>query len=395
MTHVFHKISLFVLLIVLLSSSMIHADYKLGLQYFKQGKYIEAASEFQAEVDHAPQYDYGFYMLGLCYTMLGKYESAKENFEKAIDLAPNKFDYHIGMTQLYIKQQKFYNAMTMLNRSASLAVSPEMQFLLYYYRGLAFAGQKKHAEAIQDLRNARRIKPNQMVLEQLGKSCYQEREYDCAIEAFKEALTVDRKSFDAHYYLSKALIERAKVETDKSKKKMLYTEAVTYAETVLQLRPNNIDSFNLLAGAQFGAGNFDAAVQNFKEVIRMKPNYCWAMINLAKVLRFQSRLAEAETWLEKAIQCDPQSSIAYETLGSILLKQEKLEQALSLYQKANSLNPNPALADGIERVRTNIEIRDYNKKISEMEKLNEDELKRYEELKKKEEYWRKKQEEGE
>jgi len=389
-----YRVTVFMIAVLLLSSSFILADYKLGLQYFKQGKYIESASEFQAEVDRAPHYDYGFYMLGMCYMMLGKNEPALSNFRKAVDLAPNKFDYHVGIAQMYVKQQKFYNAAEVLNASSALANSTAEKFQLYYLRGLAYAGQRRHAEAVIDLKNARQIKASQSVLEQLGKSCHQEGDFTCAIDAFRESLKLDANSYDANFYLSKALIEKAKTESDKSKKKPLYIEAMKYAEKVARSRPNDFENINLLASAHFGAGNLDTAVEKFKEVIRLKPNYCWAMVNLAKVLRFQQKFQEAESWLENAIQCDPQSSVAYETLGYILLKQERLEQALEIYQKIYSISPNSSIAESIDRVKTNIEIRDYNKKIADLEKLNEEEQKRYDELKKKEEYWRKKQEEG-
>ncbi|MEW5805846.1 MAG: tetratricopeptide repeat protein [Acidobacteriota bacterium] len=392
---------MFFLAFVALLSSMtfLHADYKQGAQYFKQGKYVEAASEFQTEVDQAPNYDYGFYMLGMCYMMLGKYDVSLNHFKKAIELSPDKFDYHNGLARLYLKQKKYFFVVDTLNSAASLANTPEEKYQLYYARGLANAGQKKYPESIDDLKKAKQIRVDQTILEQLGKSCYQVDDFDCAMESLKEAVRMNANSHDANYYLSKSLIEKAKREKDKQKKRSLYTEAIAHAEKAVKLKPGDVESMNLIAGANFGAGNIDKAIEHFKEVIRIKPNHCWAMINIGKALIAQQKYQDAESWLDKAVKCDVQSAIAYQTLGYVLMKQEKLEQSLEAYQKANSLRPNPIIAESIERVKNNIEVREYNKKIAELEQkqkeLDEAEMQKYRELKEKVDAWKKKQEEAE
>ena len=102
------KLILFFAALLLIPTTFVYADYKLGIQYFKQGKYVESAGEFQAEVDMAPNYDYGYYMLGMCYLKLKKYDQSIDNFNKAIELSQEKFDYHYGLAQVYLKTKKYY-----------------------------------------------------------------------------------------------------------------------------------------------------------------------------------------------------------------------------------------------------------------------------------------------
>ncbi len=392
------KLILLFAVLLLIPTTFIYADYKLGIQYFKQGKYVEAASEFQAEVDMAPNYDYGYYMLGMCYLKLKKYDQSIDNFNKAIELSQEKFDYHYGLAQVYLKKKKYYKVTEILNSAANLANTPAQKYALHYVRGIGYSGQKKHAEAVEDLKKAKAFKADQTLLEQLGKSSFQIGDCDGAIMAFKESLKKAPDSYDAVFYLASSLIEKAQKEKVVSKKKPIYIEAVKYAEQAVKMKTDDIESLNLLGRANLGARNFDVAIEKFKEVIKKRPNYCWAMINIAKAYIPQSKWLDAENWLQKAVTCDVRSAVALETLGFALMKQEKFEQSLEAYQKAQSIEPSNSIKESIGIVKNKIETRDHNieleKQQKELEKLDAERMKQYEEEQKKREQWKKKQEEG-
>lgn len=389
---------LLIVALLLIPTTFVYADYKLGIQYFKQGKYVEAAGEFQAEVDMAPNYDYGYYMLGMCYLKLKKYDQSIDNFNKAIELSQEKFDYHYGLAQVYLKQSKYYKVTEILNAAANLANTPSQKYALHYLRGIGYSGQKKHAEAVDDLKKAKAVKANQALLEQLGKSCFQIGDCDGAIMAFKDAMKKAPNSYDAVFYLASSYIEKAQREKNAAKKKPLYAEAVKYAEQAVKVQPNEIESLNLLGRANLGARNFNKAIDNFKEVIKKRSNYCWAMVNIAKAYIAQKQWLDAENWLDKAVKCDVRSVVALETLGFVLMKQKKLEQSLEAYQKAQSIEPSASIKNSISIVKNKIETRDHNidleKKQEELKKLDEERLKKYQEEQKKREKWKKKQEEG-
>ncbi len=387
-------------LLLLVPITFLYADYKLGIQYFKQGKFVEAASEFQAEVDMAPNYDYGYYMLGMCYLKLGKLDIATENFKKAIDLTAEKFDYHYGLAQVYLKRKEYYQVVNTLNAAANLAKTQPQQYALSYLRGIGYSGKKKYAEAVEDLKKARQIKADQTILEQLGKSCYQIGDSDCAIAAFKDALKIDPNSYEAVFYLSSSLIEKAQREENASKKKSVYAEAVKYSEMATKMKPNDIESLNLCGRANLGARNFNVAIEKFKEVIKQRPNYCWAMVNIAKAYIPQKKWMDAESWLQKAVNCDVRSVVALETLGFVIMKQgeDRLEESLEVFEKAKSIKSTPSIENNIAIVKNKIETRNYNLKLEEEQKklqeLDEKKRKEYEEEKKKVEKWKKKQEEA-
>ena len=62
-----HKRSLALMgLLLLFALSVVSADYEEALNYFKSGKYVEAAAEFQTLVYNSPNCDSGYWMLGRC-----------------------------------------------------------------------------------------------------------------------------------------------------------------------------------------------------------------------------------------------------------------------------------------------------------------------------------------
>jgi tetratricopeptide (TPR) repeat protein len=221
---------------------------------------------------------------------------------------------------------------------------------------------------------------------------------ECAVSAFKEALKLAPNSYDAVFYLSSSLIEKAQREENSSRKKSLYSEAVNYAEQTVKIKPDEIEALNLLGRANLGARNFNEAIVKFKDVIKKRSNYCWAMVNIAKAYIAQEKWMDAESWLRKAVECDVRSDVAFETLGFVLMKQEKFEESLEIYQKAQSIQPSASIKNSIGIVKNKIETRNYNieleKKQKQLEELDAQKLKKYEEEKKKAEKWEKKKEEG-
>lgn len=80
--------------VLLIAAPAIWANDSLdqGMSHFKSGKYAEAAAEFQALVDGAPNYDYGYFMLGMSFLQMGKPKDAETNILKAVELNGDKFE---------------------------------------------------------------------------------------------------------------------------------------------------------------------------------------------------------------------------------------------------------------------------------------------------------------
>jgi tetratricopeptide (TPR) repeat protein len=376
------------------SASLAFADLDQGMGFFRSGKYAEAAAEFQAMVDHAPNYDFGYYMLGLSFFKMNKYDQAIENIKKAIELNGDKFEYHHAEASVYRAKGENRQALAILNDAEGL-VDGSTKYAFYSLRGFVNADLDKWGEAIEDLEKARTAKASSPVLEYLGKAYFKLGYYDKAAPVLREALKLNPNDPNTYLFMSESLVNLAKENGDEAKKKTLFTEALQLATKYRTMRPDDYYASNLVGKAALGARAFKEAEQAFGKVLSIKPDYCYAMVNLAKCYIAQERWPDAERQARAATKCAPRLVAGYESLGYALQKQKKLEDALASYQEAYKIKPTGSLKQLIDIVQKNIAIRAENQEIAQQEQEMEAAAKKaeqeyQEELRKREE-WEKKQ----
>src|SRR3954452_18992378 len=72
----------------------------LGTAYLRLRRYEEAAAEFQAMLDLAPNDHYGYYCLGRCQERLGRRKLARGSYKMATWLRPQCDDYRAALDAL-------------------------------------------------------------------------------------------------------------------------------------------------------------------------------------------------------------------------------------------------------------------------------------------------------
>jgi len=381
------------LLLVLPAASVARADFEQAMNYFKSGKYVEAAAEFQTLVDNSPNYDSGYYMLGLSLLQMNKPAEAEKNFQKAIELNGEKFEYHHGLGKAYFDQKQYSNAVGTLKTAEPLAADPQTKFALYALRGYAYSALDAWGDAVEDLEKARAIKKDASVLTQLGKAYYGLGHNDKAAPVFREALKLRPNDATATQLLAESLINLGAAESNDAKKDASYKEALQAAERYAQMNPNSYEAHNLVGRAALGSQQFDKAEQSFRRVLAQKPDYCYAMVNLGKTYIARERWSDAEGILKDAAQCAPRMALVYENLGFVIEKQKRLDEAITQYEKALQIKPSAGLRAAVERCQQNIEVAEHNKAMEEQERRQQEEAEQaqreYEEAKAKEEEWKK------
>lgn len=339
--------------------------YQNGMNYFKSGKYVEAAAEFQALVDDAPAYDYGYFMLGNSFVKMGKTDQAISNFKQAIELNGEKYVYHHSLATAYQKSRQYRMVTETLNNSESI-VEDRYKPAFYTTRGQAFYSLKKWSEAINDLEKAKSLKPTEGVLTSLGVSYYKMGHHEKAASALEKALAKNPKNATNQQLLAESLLEVGKGKNG-SAKETAYNDSLSAAERVLAMRPGNFDAINLVGRAALGAGDYGKAERSFTQALTLRPSYCFAMMNKAKAQIAQSKWTAAEGTLRTADKCDANNVLVHESLGFVLRKQKRLPEALSSYQKANKLKPSASIQKAIAEVKTNIEVGAHNKAMDDLD----------------------------
>jgi len=371
-------------------------DLNQGLEYFKTGKYAEAAAKFQTMVDGSPNYDFGYFMLGLSYLQLGKPRDAEGSLLKAIEINGNKFEYHHGLAKSYLERKDAAKAVATLRTAEPLATTTQQKFPLYSLRGFAYVELEKWSEAIDDLDKARAISPQSSILVQLGRAYMSLGYADKATPVFRQAAQASPGDSQVNELLAQSLLDMGAEAADDAAKKALYAEALQAADRVVKLKPNDHQSYNLVGRAALGAKDYPKAEQSFRKVLAQKPDYCWAMANLGKTYLAQARWADAESILVDATKCAPRLGVAFESLGFAQQKQKKLADAIRSYEAAQSIKPSNAVARAITACKENLDIAAFNEQVATEEaKADAAEAqakKEYEEALKKQQEWEKKRE---
>ena len=107
--------------------------------------------------------------------------------------------------------------------------------------------------------------------------------------------------------------------------------------------PNNIDRRVGLGIALTGQGRLAEAGDEFRRVIRSRPDHAHAHYNLGCVLRLQQQFAEAATHFQQALRINPEHAEAHNNLAIILHGQGRFQEAVEYYQEALRIRPNFAL----------------------------------------------------
>jgi tetratricopeptide (TPR) repeat protein len=91
-----------------------------------------------------------------------------------------------------------------------------------------------------------------------------------------------------------------------------FQQAITIYEKVLELNPNDVDTYNDLGLALHYTGQPDAAVETLRKGIEVVPTYQRIWLSLGFVLAAINRNEEANPALQKAIDLDPETIMGQE-----------------------------------------------------------------------------------
>ena len=118
-----------------------------------------------------------------------------------------------------------------------------------------------------------------------------------------------------------------------------YQDAIQNYKKVVKLRPDcAISSYNL-ANALNSTGQHEDAISSYKQAISNKQDYAEAHNNLGNVYNSLRRYQEALTSYNEAIKIQPQLATAHNNLGTVLKELGRRDQAIDSYRRAIKIKP--------------------------------------------------------
>ncbi len=160
----------------------------------------------------------------------------------------------------------------------------------------------------------------------------------------------DSRSFGQAFALLESLLRR-EPERQKARRRVidmamshgLYRDAKAHLRDFLlpqTPKDKQSDLWGLLGQCNAQTGDYDTAVENYRQAIELSPSNVEVYARLAAVLRFrQNRTREADELMEKVVEVNPKSYRAHFLRGSYLKGIEEEDEAFAEAMEALKLAP--------------------------------------------------------
>ena len=119
----------------------------------------------------------------------------------------------------------------------------------------------------------------------------------------------------------------------------LWTRPIALFENDLGARPGNPRLWALLGESRQEHGDLTGAAAAFSSALELHPQYPQAMVDLAGIRATEGRPDEAERLYRRALGLVPGFPAARRALGIVLMRQQRLEEALQEFSTATRMNP--------------------------------------------------------
>ena len=123
-----------------------------------------------------------------------------------------------------------------------------------------------------------------------------------------------------------------------------FEEILEKIKPMVSLFPNAITLHIIQGGSNAALQRHDAAIDNYKQAIKIKPDYADAYYNMGVVLKDKGEADAAIKSYEQAIKIKPDYADAYNNMGAALKDKGEVDAAIDSYKEALKIKPDYELA---------------------------------------------------
>jgi uncharacterized protein (TIGR02996 family) len=325
---------------------LVLAGYGYGV-HRRNAVWHDEESLWRDDVEKSPHNGRGLMIYGLTQMNKGTYTTALDYFTRALVYTPNypALEINLGVVNGAMADRgdaaRSAEAEQHFLRAIALAPADNAPHA-YYGRWLEQHGRTD--EAVPQLKTAIALDPPRLFQHELLIEAYTHAgDLGAAREAAQDTLAIAPDDAAAQQMLLRPPVQDVAFWINLSLalyKQAQYAQSIESARHALQLDPNSVEAYTNI-GASYGAmQQWDEAVRNEREALRLRPGYHLALNNLNLYLR-QSAGAQANA---------PSHASASATADDFINESMRLSQAgrylesMAAARKALSLNPSSAEA---------------------------------------------------
>lgn len=272
------------------------AHFILGQVLHQTGDLAGAKSELQEALKRQPDNQMVLHALAETYRDSRDFDTAREYAARLQKLNDSPSAHFLNAT-IDIAAKDYAAALTELNE-VQKAVSTDP--LLYLNYAVAYAGEKKYAEAERSFQTALKIYP----------------QYDAAM---------------ADYVNMMFLMNNA-------------AKGVALAGQYAAANPNRAQAHFIYGSALATTKKYDQALQEYQKVIQLDPSSLMAYIHSGQIYELTNRPDDALGIYQKALQVQPKSPLVNNFLGNLYVRRGDLKSAGKYFQAALNENAHDPVA---------------------------------------------------
>jgi tetratricopeptide (TPR) repeat protein len=299
----YYLFSLILSFTILMSVSAQNAKkfYKVGEEFFENGKFEDAIDQFSKAIDVDPDYEDAYIMRATVYEEIKDPQSAKEDYERlAIFDDKNEMYFYNGARMNY-ELGEYMDALLKLNKTLEVK---RIFMEALQLKVLTLMELKKYDDALEAAKDALRLKETDVNFYNYGRVNEMVGLWDQAQEAYENAIKKNREYYEAYVHLADlqrrrdnlqiALVNANRVLTmDKNympayrvrsaiyADQLNYSAAINDVSTILLVQPENAEMYFLRGNYYQSFAQHQNAVSDFGKVITLQPDHVEAYFNRA------------------------------------------------------------------------------------------------------------------
>ncbi|HTM54460.1 MAG TPA: tetratricopeptide repeat protein [Pirellulales bacterium] len=274
-------------------------------------EYDETIAECSEAIRVAPQDSIAYVKRGRAWGEKGEYDKAIADFNEAIRLDPQDVKAYCSRGRAWVSKGQFDTAIADFNEAIRL----DPQYAdAYIGRGINWHQKGEYDKAIADFNEAIRLDPQgPKAYYNRGRAWTETREYDKAITDHTEAIRLA----PPHAKVKRSTVSSQQINLMNIQSRARYSRSLAWA----------------------GKGEYDKAIADCTEAIRLDPRFADAYIGRGSNWDSKGEYDKAITDFNKALRIAPQSADAYHSRGDTWVRKGEYDKAIADYSEAIRLDP--------------------------------------------------------
>ena len=245
--------------------------------------------------------------------LMGRFEDALEAFDRVLAEKPRHYFSLCGKAAALNALHRYAEA-----RPLWLSAREENPNSSFVKRGLAHC----LARSARDRRQTSDEMAARAALER-GRSRQKSGDREAAVEAYREALTLDPSFAEAALRLGIVLEDQRR-----------FDEAIEAYERCLALDGSSYQAATNIGEAHRKAERYRDAISAYDRALALRPDYLYALAGRAECMRMLGQYQESLGWFDRALAQEPRHAFAIQGKAASLNALHRFSEALPLWDQA-------------------------------------------------------------